>query len=362
MVVFKRTGLLGNDLFRLWALGIAVITIVSSCASTEWKASRAWSQAIEDSVVYAQNSEESFDFRLVNYNVGLLRVFGNDLVPRVRERVAAIPAVMNELCETLSPDIIVFQEVWTPSDAKRISKALEPLSYKTWRPAGSSILGLGSGLLFAVRKPWTMDVYSFEPHKVQTGLSAFAPRGNGFGIIRNSEGKPVFVLMGTHLMAADTNNGVAVKAEELRTMLAQMDQALDLVERVTQSRVPLVFAGDFNAGPSYVDEVWQKALSRGLRDSGEGIFNDKQGLTWDQDNLLVVYGNYPHENSARIDHVLLQSSKNASWSVQKAWVGESPEVVVPSLRPGTTRGQTMSVPFSDHHPYVVDLRLSFGLD
>jgi endonuclease/exonuclease/phosphatase family metal-dependent hydrolase len=250
-------------------------------------------------------------FQLLTWNVGLLRVAGVDLVPRVEERAAGIPGVLVTMAGEGSLDVLVLQEVWEAAHATAVEAALAPLGYRFYRPAEVSWLGLGSGLLVAWREPLELEKARFVAFEGTDGLEAVTRKGFTHVVLRSPAGGPTYDIVAFHL-------GAQGSTAALRSQLDQLQAEVGLVE---PDHVTLL-AGDANAGPGYDEDRYRKLLST------EG-FTEAPGpgfVTWDRRNPLVRDGLFPNEPSAWIDHILSR--------------GLPPEAVALRVVPG---------PWSDHY-------------
>ncbi len=73
-------------------------------------------------------------YRVLTYNLGLLKVLGSDYVPMVDARAAVAPRELARFLQETSPQIVVLEEVWNDRHATAIAGALAPLGYSSVRP------------------------------------------------------------------------------------------------------------------------------------------------------------------------------------------------------------------------------------
>ena len=277
-------------------------------------------------------------YTVLTYNVGLLRVMGSDLVPLVAARAAAAPAALAGLAAARMPQVMLLEEVWRDQDAH-------------------GLLGLTSGLLLLVHAPLSVVDWSFTPFTRSTFFDSFARKGVLQATLQDGSSGARFVLVGTHTVALDTDNGVPRDRAQVAAVLSQIAMVrAALAARSQDGALPGLVLGDFNVGPGYVDEAYRAILGTGnLREAGAAV-NEAPFVTWDPQNPLVHYGGYPHEPPAKIDHVFLQDAPGAAWSVQGA------EVVMKDPVPGLVlkprRDLEVPAPLSDHYAFLTQVTLS----
>jgi endonuclease/exonuclease/phosphatase family metal-dependent hydrolase len=297
-------------------------------------------------------------WKVLTYNVGLLRAFGSDLVPMVEPRAAAAPAELARFASENGPQIILLEEIWRDSYAQAIEKALAPLGYASAMPLVHSIIGLNSGLLLLVRSPLEIVDWSFTPFTRTTFTDSFARKGVLQATLRNASTGAQFVLIGTHTVAVDTIGGVPKDKEQLGAIAAQVAQIrAALSARSRDGAIPAILLGDFNVGPGYVDAIY-RAITEGstLTETGAAAASDGPLITWDPGNPLVKFGGYPDEPPAKIDHVFLQDGDGSRWSTLGATVVLREPVAGLRLTP-KGRADSVPVPLSDHYGFLVEIEM-----
>jgi endonuclease/exonuclease/phosphatase family metal-dependent hydrolase len=299
-------------------------------------------------------------FTVVTYNLGLLKVFGYNFVPVVGAREKAAPGELARFASGDSPDIILMEEVWWDDDARAIQAALRPLGYSFLRPDAYSILGLSSGLLLALKAPLRVVDWKFTPFSGSTLFESFARKGVLEATVQGAGGEgDRFALIGTHTEALDTDNGVPKDKAQLAAHSAQAAQILSAVQtRSDSGALPVLILGDFNVGPGYADEAYRKIADEpGIREAGAVLFPDAPIVTWDPQNPLVKYGEYPNEPPAKIDHVFFRDGSSHQWKVLDARRIFDAPVAGVILAPG--RGAApVPAPLSDHYGFEARLELS----
>ena len=300
-------------------------------------------------------------YSVLTYNLGLLRAFGSDLVPMVSARAAVAPRELGKFAAATTPQIMLLEEVWRDAYAEAIAKELASLGYAAIRPNVHSILGLNSGLLLLVKPPLTVVDWKFTPFSRTTFMDSFARKGVLEATLENSETGSRFVLMGTHTVAVDTVNGTPTDKGQVDAIMAQADQILGAFRtRSGNGKIPALLLGDFNAGPGYIAGAYEKIAGYGsMRESGAVLSPSAPIITWDPNNPLVKYGNYPEEPAAKIDHVFLQDGDVGKWSVLSARPMFIDPVQGLSIVPS---GSTTAVPstLSDHYGFFTQVELNTG--
>ncbi len=297
-------------------------------------------------------------YKVLTYNVGLLRAFGSDLVPLVEARAAAAPAVLSRFASDSAPQIIMLEEIWRDSYAKAIEAVLAPLGYGAAMPRVHSILGLSSGLLLLVRAPLTIVDWTFTPFRRTTFTDSFARKGVLEATLKDGATGTQFVLVATHTVALDTTGGTPRDKGQVSAVMSQVGQVrAALAARSRGGEIPALLLGDFNVGPGYADAVYAAITGGGtLAESGAVAAGSGPFVTWDPLNPLVKYGGYPDEPPAKIDHIFLQNGTGLRWSVLSARVVLQEPAGTLRLTP---RGQAdaVPVPLSDHYGFFAELDL-----
>jgi hypothetical protein len=295
--------------------------------------------------------------RILTYNLGLLRVFGTDYVPMVDARAKAAGPEIAGFASDESPSVILLEEVWYASQADAIMKELSPQGYTFAVPGVRGILGLGSGLLLAVRGPLMIVDWKFTPFKRNSFMDGFARKGVLEAVIEDQSDGTRFALVGTHTIALDTVNGEPKDKSQVSIHADQVSQILAAVEaRSENGQVPVLLLGDFNVGPGYADASYRLVASAdSLREAGESLTVEPI-ITWDPENPLVKYGRYPNEPAAKIDHIFLKDGAALRWTpVEVRRVFDSP---ADSLFITPAKGaEPVATPLSDHYGFLADVEL-----
>jgi len=300
--------------------------------------------------------------KVLTYNVGLLRVVGSDYVPIVKERAAVAAREISRFASERSPDLIVLEEIWKRPQAKAIAEALAPLGYAIARPTGCTLVGTESGLLVAVKRPLAIASWSFTRFGKSTFIDSLARKGILSLTVENSAaGGARFLLLATHTVALDTDDGTPVDAKQVAAVAGQLEMLLSLLEASSESgRPPALLVGDFNVGPGYADASYRLiADAPGVREAGAVAAPGQALVTWDPRNPLVRYGDYPNEPAAKIDHVFLKDGTQGRWTVKDVGVVFTQAVAGLSLAP--SRGaRPVPTPLSDHYGFFTELDLETG--
>jgi len=297
-------------------------------------------------------------YTVFTYNLGLLRVFGSDLVPLVAARTKAAPRALAAFVTDSKPQIILLEEAWEDTAADAIAKELSPLGYVANRPDIHSFLGLSSGLLLMVKSPLRVVDWKFTPFTRNTFTDGFARKGVLEATLTDDDTGARFVLIGTHTVAVDTDNGIPKDKGQVAVITSQMTQILDaLASRSQSGALPALILGDFNVGPDYADAIYRMIADVPGIQEAPSVFNAADPfITWDRENPLVKFGHYPGEPSARIDHLFLQSSATTGWKVLDVQVVQKDPVPGVALNP-SDKSSPIPAPLSDHYGLLTKVSL-----
>ena len=167
-----------------------------------------------------------------------------------------------------------------------------------------------------------------------------------------------FVLLATHTVALDTDQGTPVDEKQVAAVKVQALRILSLLEQASPGgALPALVVGDFNVGPRYADASYRLvADAPGVVEAGAVAAPAEAFVTWDPANPLVRFGGYPNEPAAKIDHVFVRNGTAARWTVVKAAVVFTAPVDGLSFAP--SRGaEPVPAPLSDHYGFLADLEL-----
>jgi hypothetical protein len=175
-----------------------------------------------------------------------------------------------------------------------------------------------------------VESWNFKTFRKTTFIDGMAKKGILRVVLVAPDGTR-FALLGTHTIAVDTVDGVPKPGNQLKAMLAQMKEISEAADDLSEDgALPLLLLGDFNAGQGYVEDAY-RILSDdpAFKDSftaggGTGLL-----ATWDQENPLVKFGNYPNEPTARIDIAFLRDGGGKAWIVKE---GSARRIMTERLR------------------------------
>jgi endonuclease/exonuclease/phosphatase family metal-dependent hydrolase len=315
--------------------------------------------AIILSVVFAASAAAA-PLSVLTYNLGLLRAFGSDLVPIVRERAAIAPREIARFAAEQSVDVIVLQEIWKSSQAKAITEALAPLGYEVVRPTGDTLIGKEGGLLVAVRQPLRIVSWSFTPFKKSTFIDSLARKGVLQATVENPGASDTrFVLLATHTVALDTDRGMPIDEKQVAALKTQALQILSILEQASAAgSLPALLVGDFNVGPGYADASYRLiADAPGIREAGAVAAPGEALVTWDPGNPLVHFGEYPNEPAAKIDHIFMRDGSTGRWQAIETDVVFTQPVAGLALTP-SKGAAPVPTPLSDHYGFLAELDLT----
>lgn len=307
--------------------------------------------------ILSAQAASAASYRVLTYNLGLLKVLGSNLVPMVDARAAVAPRELARFARDSSPQIIVLEEVWNDRHAKAIVDALEPLGYSAVRPVERGLLGLTSGLLLLLQSPLRVLDWRFTRFTRNTFMDSFSRKGVLEATLEDpSDGGARIALVAAHTVALDTSNGTPKDKGQVDAFNAQADQILSaLRNRSEGGMIPALLVGDFNVGPGYADAEYRRiADSVGLVEVGASL-SPQPLITWDPGNPLVKYGRYPAEPPAKIDHVFMQNGASGIWKAIDARLAFTEQAESLALTPKS--GSPVAVPLSDHYGFLAEVRL-----
>ncbi|MCX7031078.1 MAG: endonuclease/exonuclease/phosphatase family protein [Spirochaetes bacterium] len=315
--------------------------------------------AILLSAVFAA-SAAAVPLKVLTYNLGLLRVFGFNFVPTVRERAELAPREIARFAAEQSVDVIVLQEIWKSSQVKAITEALAPLGYEVVRPKGCTLIGKEGGLLVAVRQPLRIVSWSFTQFKKSTFIDSLARKGVLQALVENPgvDGAQ-FVLLATHTVALDTDQGTPVDEKQVAALKSQAVHVLSILEQAyAAGSLPALLVGDFNVGPGYADASYRLiADAPGIREAGVVAAPGEALVTWDPGNPLVHFGKYPNEPAAKIDHIFMRDGSMGRWQAIETGVVFTQPVAGLALTP-SKGAAPVPTPLSDHYGFLAELDLA----
>jgi endonuclease/exonuclease/phosphatase family metal-dependent hydrolase len=301
-------------------------------------------------------------YAIVTYNLGLLRVVGLDLVPAVKARARIAPRELAAFARQDSPDILLLEEVWDNRTAAAIAGELSSLGYASIRPKGRGAFCLGSGLLLLVRSPLEVVDWRFTPFAKSTFPDCFARKGVLAATLEDTSSSGTRIaLVGTHMVALDTREGLAANKAQLAAFDGQAAEVLSVLDsRSSQGSIPVILLGDFNVGPGYADAAYRRIAGReGLIEAGESLDSPSLLPTWDPLNPLVRDGHYPSEPPAKIDHIFLGSGERSSWRVRS--VRRVFDAPIEGLTGRTPKGaDAVRIPLSDHYGFLAEVELGLA--
>jgi endonuclease/exonuclease/phosphatase family metal-dependent hydrolase len=304
-------------------------------------------------------SAEAVPLKILTYNLGLLRVFGSDFVPVVKERTSVAPREIARFASAESPDLIVLQEIWKNTTAKVITEALSPLGYGLVGPKGCTLIGREGGLLVAVKQPLRIASWSFTPFRKSTFVDSLSRKGVLQAVVENPASGARFALLATHTVALDTDQGEPVNQKQVAAVTTQLQYLLSLLGQASEAgSLPVLLIGDFNVGPGYVDGSYRLiADAQGMREAGAVAAPGEAFITWDPRNPLVHYGDYPNEPAAKIDHVFMRDGSAGTWQAARASVVFAQTVAGLEMVPHKGAA-ALPTPLSDHYGFLVQLDLA----
>ncbi len=296
---------------------------------------------------YTSQAEE---IRVISYNAGLLTSTGFNLVPCTTERTE--PQAQQLL--DLDPRVhfaILLQEVWTRYGFETYKRIATEKGFSMY-PAMYEDVAYNGEIIITNMKVLKHTFVQFPDDD-------HAYRGIRTVTVQSDKG-PV-VISNVHTSYSDSSGFLPQHREQFNLIARFLDAVL-------KTGYPIIFAGDFNAGPnmSYRSEkyssaktIWEDTILPVFTSRGLKPFGNEAANTWSEEtNTLVSYPArvirwmnwYEYgisewdQNSARIDHIM------ASSTLKTLETGRSmaQPVVLPWSCTGRADAQGRT-PLSDHY-------------
>jgi endonuclease/exonuclease/phosphatase family metal-dependent hydrolase len=251
--------------------------------------------------------------------------------PAWEARQAALAAGLR----ALRPDLVAFQEALVTADFDQVAELLGPgyhLAHQHDREAD------GSGASIASCWP-LQSVQEVDLH--------VTPRTGGEFPCVTLLAEVVAPAPVGRLLFANHNPNFQLDFERERELQAVV--AARAIEQLAGPRnLPVVLAGDFDAGPDAASGRFWRGLqsldgvSVCYRDAWERSHPGEPGHTFTPDNPLVAEGTWPQERGRRIDQILVRCADHGP-SLEVAWCARTFDQPVDSVWA------------SDHFGVVADL-------
>ena len=280
--------------------------------------------------------------RIVTFNAAMqdIRFLSRSLyrpVAFIRHRLAGLVRGIRDL----NADIVFLQEIFHRDLQRRLYSELESVY-----PHGAGFAGggfkcrLGNELLMLSKFPlYGESLIRFRRASVEERL--FTSRGL-YRCRTRLPGAGEVELITFHMSAG----GIGRHPENRRMEALRRGQVDQLLDSACPD-LPVIMAGDLNAGPHSSVSSYRALLQAGYSDAftvGGGT-----GITWDPGNPLVAAGRENHLQPQRIDHVFINGKAGARLRpVNSRIVLHGPSVLLEDGR---------AVPVSDHYGILVDFRL-----
>jgi endonuclease/exonuclease/phosphatase family metal-dependent hydrolase len=259
-------------------------------------------------------SGQAEEIRITTYNAGLLTSTGFNLVPCVTERT--VPQAEHMLNSPLSADpkthfAILLQEVWTQYGFDTYASIARSKGYTIYPDTYSDVAYNGE-IIITNMKVLKKDFLPFPDDD-------HAYRGIRSIVVQSDKG-PV-VISNAHTSYSDSSGFLPQHREQFAVNARFLDSVL-------KTNYPLIFAGDFNAGPNMayrqatydpVKTIWEDGILPVFKTRHMRPVGDETKNTWSEEtNSLVSYPArlirwlnwYEYgmsewdQNSARIDHIM----------------------------------------------------------
>jgi endonuclease/exonuclease/phosphatase family metal-dependent hydrolase len=225
------------------------------------------------------------DVVVVTYNMAQLERFWVDFVPCTAERIGPqVDALLKNEDAPIHQEkhfVLLLQEVFKPAAYDRLNAEAKELGFKIF-PATSAETE-ENGLVTITNLP------VWETRFVPFTKDNFAQKGMLYTLLGTGGGYK-FAVLNVHTVFSNTS----VLNE---THITQFQEVGKFIKANRQKSVPLILAGDFNAGPDmkYKEEfypmaqtIWHRGLIPVIEEH-QMKWVDYAGFTWDNANPLILY-------------------------------------------------------------------------
>lgn len=251
-------------------------------------------------------------------------------------------AELTKQLKILNADIICLQEFFQTKLQEQFYASLTSLyPYVTGFAKAGFKLRLGNELLILSKFPLKDGKLTRFTHT--TIEERFFTSKGMYRINVEIPGMKALQLINFHMTAGGLRN----HPEDQHMDAIRSAQIRQLLESVPKD-IPVLLAGDLNAGPDSSKINYQEMLQAGLIDAfanGNG-----SGITWDPENPLVASNKEHHLLPQRIDHIFLNKAGAGKLApVKSCIVLNGTSVRLPDGR---------LIPVSDHYGVRVDFNIS----
>ncbi len=235
---------------------------------------------------------------VLSFNTWGLQVGAVSIARSVSERIRRIAGEIN----SLQPDVVAFQEVWTEESAHKLMTLMD-YPYFSYHPARRAIRGnVGNGLLFFSRYP-IVEEHQFTYTRYTQWFEFFSNKGVLMIKIETSAG--YIQLFNTHL-------GSGKKPLHTAQRLGQINELQKYILQFTK-QYPSLLLGDLNFNPSMKEyglfRQWiNDHFTDRCLDTFADVNPDSPGFTfYKQRSFKRIISK--HDQDERIDYIFALKSK-----------------------------------------------------
>lgn len=294
------------------------------------------------------------EIRITTYNTGLLTSAGFNFVPCTTERTQ--PQAERILNSLLSADpkvhfAVLLQEVWTEYGFDTYTAIANEKGFSIYPDKYEDVKNNGEIII--------TNMKVLKENFIQFPDDDHASRGIRSVVVQSDKGP--LVISTVHTSYSDSTGFLPQHQEQIQLIGKFLDAVL-------KTNYPLIFTGDFNAGPDMhyrqanydpIKTIWNEAILPTFTSRHMHPVGDETKDTWSEEKNSLVF--YParvirwlnwyeygdsewDQNSARIDHIMVPNSMRVLETGRTMLRGE----VLPWTCMGRADDQGRT-PLSDHY-------------
>lgn len=239
-------------------------------------------------------------------------------------------------------DLVCLQELFHSDYQRRFYSLLRPLyPYITGIASPGFKLRLGNELIILSKYPVTDEkLHRFKHATLEERL--FTSKGI-YSVQINTPDTGKIQIVNFHMTAGGTrqhpehHSMESIRSNQIRQLLG-----------ILKTDMPVILAGDLNAGPEVSTYNYEQILNAGFIDAF--VESGGTGVTWDPHNPLVANHRENHLPPQRIDHVFLNGAALKLFKPDKGRiVFNNPCIYI---------SDTYTIPVSDHYGIHIDFRIN----
>lgn len=282
-------------------------------------------------------------FSILTINAALqdIQILGHSVyrpITYIRQRLSGLATQIRQL----DPDIVCLQELFHHNLQQQLYLLLEDrFPYACGFAKKGLKFRLGNELITLSKFSVKNDRF-FRFNNAALEEKIFTNKGF-FRMIVEIPGSGELQLINFHMTAG----GLRHHPEHPAMEKIRSSQIRQLVNHVS-SRMPVILAGDLNAGPGTSKKNYDEMIDAGFTDTF--TVAGGKGISWDPDNPLIQWHGGHHLPSQRVDHVFI--NKVAGQIIKPSGA----EIVLNHAGIRLTNGTSICV--SDHYGVLVYFKIN----